>query len=75
MSIFNDNRNSTNKLKREELIELTEEFMKQTNNFEIFKIPNELYLEYFEKIDNSFKKHSFENDERFVTYGRLSFLK
>lgn len=46
MSIFDANRNSAKKLKRDKLVELTEEFMKQTDNFEIFKIPNKLYLDY-----------------------------
>jgi len=75
MSIFDFNRNSATKLKREKLVELTEEFIKQTDNFEIFKIPNKLYLDYFGKLETAFKEHIFENDERFVTYGRLDFLK
>lgn len=75
INIEKNDSNSINKLKREKLIELTEEFMKQNSNFEIFKIPNELYLDYFGNLENAFKEHSFESDERFVTYGRLNFLK
>ena len=65
----------SDKLKREELVKITEEFINDFNKYEIFKIPNELYLDYFKKIEDKFNAYDFEEDSRFVTYGRLSFLK
>ncbi len=65
----------SNKLKREEIVKITEEFINNFNKYEIFKIPNELYLDYFKKIEDKFNAYDFEEDNRFVTYGRLSFLK
>lgn len=65
----------SDKLKREEIVKITEEFINNFNKYEIFKIPNELYLDYFRKIEDKFNAYDFEEDSRFVTYGRLSFLK
>ena len=65
----------SDKLKREELVKITKEFINDSNKYEIFKIPNKLYLDYFKKIEDKFNAYSFEEDSRFVTYGRLSFLK
>ena len=45
------------------------------NKYEIFKIPNELYLNYFEKLEKLLNSNTLEEDDRFVTYGRLDFLK
>ncbi len=63
------------KLERKTLEKLTEDFISETNKYEIFKIPNELYLDYFEKIEQLLKSDTLEEDDRFVTYGRLDFLK
>lgn len=65
----------SDKLKREEIVKITEEFINNFNKYEIFKIPNELYLDYFRKIEDKFNAYDFEEDSRFVTYERLSFLK
>ncbi len=67
--------NINKRLKREKIVKLTEDFIKQKENFEIFKIPNKLYLDYFDKIKDTFRNYHFEEDKRFVTYGRLDFLK
>lgn len=64
-----------NGLKRAELEKLTQEFVDSIKDYEIFKIPNNLYLDYFDKIEKSFNEHVFDNDKRFVTYGRLDFLR
>lgn len=64
-----------NKLSRDEIIRITEEFIDAFNEYEIFGIPNELYLDYFKKIEEKLNIYHFEEDSRFVTYGRLAFLK
>lgn len=55
-------------------MKITESFIKETNRYDIFQIPNELYLNYFNKLEKAFDECSFEDDERFVTYGRLGFF-
>ncbi len=64
-----------NKLKREEIEKITQEFVDSIGAYEIFKIPNNLYLNYFSKLVDMFNKHEFEEDNRFVTFGRLDFLR
>lgn len=64
-----------NKLKRQNLIDITNDFFNSTNAYEIFKIPDKLYLDYFSKLESLFNQCSFEKDNRFVTYGRLDFLR
>lgn len=66
--------NLNKKLARKKLIEITDEFIKKIKQFEIFEIPDKMYLDYFKEIENTFDNCVFENDERFVTYGRLDFL-
>lgn len=69
ISVLND------KLKRKTLEKITEDFVSESNKYEIFKIPNELYLDYFEKLKQLLNSSTLEDDDRFVTYGRLDFLK
>lgn len=66
---------NSNHLKREEIVILNDEFRKNIEQYDSFEIPNNLYLEYFSKLENAFNSHSFEKDKRFVTYGRLDFLR
>lgn len=66
--------NLNKKLARKKLIEITDEFIKKIKQFEIFEIPDKMYLDYFKEIENTFDNCVFENDKRFVTYGRLDFL-
>lgn len=65
----------TAKLKRIKLEKITQQFIDDTNEFEIFKIPDKLYLDYFEQIKKLFTNHKFDEDYRFFTCGRLDFLK
>lgn len=69
ISVLND------KLERKTLEKITEDFISEINKYEIFKIPNELYLDYFEKLEKLLNSNTLEEDDRFVTYGRLDFLK
>lgn len=69
ISVLND------KLERKTLENITEDFISEINKYEIFKIPNELYLDYFEKLEKLLNSNTLEEDDRFVTYGRLDFLK
>lgn len=69
INILNDN------LERKTLEKITEDFITEMNKYEIFKIPNELYLNYFEKLEKLLNSNTLEEDDRFVTYGRLDFLK
>ncbi len=69
ISVLND------KLERKTLKKITEDFISEMNKYEIFKIPNELYLDYFEKLEKLLNSNTLEEDDRFVTYGRLDFLK
>ena len=69
ISVLND------KLERKTLEKITEDFVSESNKYEIFKIPNELYLDYFEKLKQLLNSSTLEDDDRFVTYGRLDFLK
>lgn len=69
ISVLND------KLERKTLEKITEDFISEMNKYEIFKIPNELYLDYFEKLEKLLNSNTLEEDNRFVTYGRLDFLK
>lgn len=39
-----------NKLKRAKLEKITQQFIDNINKFEIFKIPDKLYLDYFEEL-------------------------
>ena len=64
-----------NKLKRAKLEKITQQFIDNINKFEIFKIPDKLYLDYFEQLKKLFNNHKFDDDDRFFTYGRLDFLK
>ena len=64
-----------NKLRRENLVKITDDFVKKTNEYSIFEIPNELYLDYFNQITDLLNQNGFETDNRFVTYGRLEFLR
>lgn len=64
-----------NKLKRNKLEEIMHQFIDDTNKFEIFKIPDQLYLDYFEQLKKLFDNHKFDEDDRFITCGRLDFLK
>lgn len=38
-----------NKLKRDILEKITQQFINNINEYEIFKIPDKLYLDYFEQ--------------------------
>lgn len=67
--------NLNNKLRRDDLINVKEKFVNKIKDYEIFDIPDKLYLEFLEEIENLFNNHKFYEDERFVTYGRLSFLR
>ena len=64
-----------NRLERKILEDITNQFIKDTNKYEIFKIPNEAYLDYFNKIEELFNSCYFDEDDRFVTYGRLNHLR
>lgn len=64
-----------NRLKREELINITKKFIGSINKYPIFEIPDKNYLDYFEEIKQKLSQYEFKEDTRFVTYGRLSFLK
>jgi len=64
-----------NKLERNQLEKITEQFVSDTNKYEIFKIPDELYLDCFNKLEQLLNNNELEDDERFVTYGRLDLLK
>ena len=59
------------KLKRDNLIKIRDTYieMKKEN------ISTEEYINYFNTIENEMNNHLFENDNRFVTYGRRDFLK
>ena len=69
ISVLND------KVERKKIEKITEDFINEMNKYEIFKIPNELYLDYFEKLEKLLNSNTLEDDDRFVTYGRLDFLK
>ena len=69
ISVLNDG------LERKKLEKITEDFISEINKYEIFKIPNELYLDYFEKLEQLLNSNTLEEDDRFVTNGRLDFLK
>lgn len=64
-----------NKLKREELINITKKFIDSINKYPIFEIPDKNYLDYFEELKQKLNQFELKDDVRFVTYGRLSFLK
>lgn len=64
-----------NKLTREELEKITDQFIGEINKYEIFKVPNKLYLDYFNQLKKLFDNSEFEEDSRFVTYCRLDFLR
>lgn len=64
-----------NKLTREELEKITDQFIGEINKYEIFKVPNKLYLDYFNHLKKLFDNSEFEEDSRFVTYCRLDFLR
>lgn len=64
-----------NKLKRAKLEKITQQFIDNINKFEIFKIPDKLYLDYFDQLKKLFNNYKFDDDDRFFTYGRLDFLK
>ena len=74
-TISDNGKKNNGKLKREEIIRITDEFIKKLNNYDNFKVPNNLYLDYFNEIKKCFDKYLFEDDNRFVTYGRLDFLR
>lgn len=63
------------KLKREELEKIIEDFFHDTKIYQIFEIPDKYYLNCFDKLKSKLNKYELNEDKRFVTYGRLSFLK
>lgn len=67
--------NEKKKLKRKELIDATDEFFASVKEYEIFKIPDKMYMDYFEKIEKFLNNSLFKEDNRFITNGRLSFLR
>lgn len=67
--------NNNNRLKRDVVIEITNEFVENIKKYKPFNIPSSLYLEFFNKLDNLFNQFDFDDDDRFVTYGRLNFLR
>jgi len=64
-----------NKLKRDDLISITQNFIDSINEYPIFEIPDKNYLDYFKELKQKLNQYELKEDERFVTYGRLSFLK
>ncbi len=62
------------KLKREELLTIVDWFTNEIKKYEIFKIPDELYLSCFDKLEYLLNNRKCLEDNRFVTYGRLDFL-
>ena len=64
-----------NKLTRKELEKITNQFIGEINKYEIFKIPNELYLDYFNQLKELFNKYELEEENGSVTYCRLAFLR
>ena len=64
-----------NKLHREILINATNKFMNEINNYDIDKIPYDVCIKYCDILQEIINKYDYENDPRFVTYGRLNFLK
>ena len=66
---------SMNKLKRDELVHITNDFKKNIDSYDAFDIPDNMYLDYMSKLQNALLSHSCIYDKRFVTYGRLDFLK
>ena len=69
VSLDISNNKKSDKLNRDEIIKITEEFIKKIKNYDIFKIPNSLYLDYFNELERYFNNYNFEYDRRFVTYG------
>ena len=66
---------SNSSLKRADLILINDEFKDSIKQYDSFDIPNDLYLNYFAKLEKIFADHTFAYDNRFVTYGRLDFLR
>ncbi len=62
-------------LKRMELLSMFKKFTEDIEGYEAFKIPNELYLDLLNKIENILVGRYFYNDKRFVTYGKISVLR
>jgi len=65
---------ANSKLKREDLISITQKFIDGINKYPIFEIPDKNYLDYFEELKQKLNQYELKEDTRFVTYGRLSFL-
>ena len=66
---------NNNQLKREELIGATKKFIDSINEYPIFEIPDKLYLDYLKVLKEKLNKYKLKEDTRFVTYGRLEFLR
>ncbi len=63
------------KINRQDLILILEDFKNSYKQYEVFDIPDELYIEYLTKLENKLKLVDTTSDKRFVTYGRLDFLR
>lgn len=64
-----------NKLKREDLNNITQKFLGVIKESPIFEIPDKNYLDYFEELKQKLNQYELKEDLRFVAYGRLSCLK
>ena len=62
-------------LNRTELEDIIEHFIYDIKPYDVFEIPNELYIKCFDSIIDIIKNHSFKEDSRFVTFGRLDHLR
>lgn len=69
MGLFN---NFTKKqLQRKNLVNIIENWDKRKET----SIDKEAYLTYLNKLEEEINKHSYKNDDRFITYGRRDFLR
>lgn len=63
------------KLNRIELVKMLDEFHQEIKNIKPSDITNENYLKYLNLLKETLLSKEYEQDKRFVTYGRRDFLR
>lgn len=67
MESYEENRIlETTRLKRELLINIKNDFINKRNEYKFSSMPNNLYLDYLEKIETLLNNYGFESDARFI---------